>query len=333
MGFPVGFNTFVPSLEASGNLVVNYSRKPDSFAINKYVGIKKVDKDAGKYLYISPDNAMRVSNPNKWVWQDGADAPKNYILQDFDFRNYTNQRYAFPFIIGNRAVEQAAWDIIAAYAAMSAQAALTSRTLVVQDLLTTTANWGTHTDTATNLGDGKWDAGTTSAPYILKTLQAVSQIISKDTGGVVGPRDLNLVVNPNTAQAMNASAEIQDYIKGSYDARARILGDSGFSPWGPTSIYSFPVVVEDAVVDTSNIGGTSSKEFALPDGYALILARPNVLVNTESTYNTCTLFMSEEMTVETKLDYDNRRTDGRVVENYSAVITASASGYLVTAVT
>ena len=333
MGFPSGYNTFVPSLEASGSLVVNFSRAPSTFSINKYVGIKKVDFDTGKYLYISPTTAARVGDPNKFKWVDNADAPTNYLLEDFNFRNYSNNRYAFAFQAGNRAIEQAAWDLVASYAEIAAQAAMNARTLVVQDVLTDTANWGTHTAAASSIG-GKWDAGTTADPNILQCLNYAAQQINLGTGGIInGQAELQLVVNPNTAQAMNASAEIQDYLKGSYDARARILGDAAFTPWGPSSIYGYNVVVENAVIDDSNIGSSANPSYALPDGYALLLARPNVLVNSESTYNTCTLFMSEEMTVETKLDNDNRRTVGRVVENYSAVITAEASGFLFTAVT
>jgi len=42
------------------------------------------------------------------------------------------------------------------------------------------------------------------------------------------------------------------------------------------------------------------------------------------------LFMSEEMTVETRDDIDNRRLQGRVVEEYDVVLTSTAAGFLLT---
>jgi hypothetical protein len=43
------------------------------------------------------------------------------------------------------------------------------------------------------------------------------------------------------------------------------------------------------------------------------------------------MFIEEEMTVEVMRDTNNRRTVGRVVENWDMVATAPASSYLFTA--
>jgi hypothetical protein len=49
-------------------------------------------------------------------------------------------------------------------------------------------------------------------------------------------------------------------------------------------------------------------------------------------FSTAHVFAHEEMTTETKDDVDNRRTLGRVVENYDVQIVAPATGYVLTAV-
>ena len=50
------------------------------------------------------------------------------------------------------------------------------------------------------------------------------------------------------------------------------------------------------------------------------------------TFSTITCFEYENMTAETKDDPDNRRVKGRVVDDIDVEMTASASGYLITAV-
>jgi hypothetical protein len=45
------------------------------------------------------------------------------------------------------------------------------------------------------------------------------------------------------------------------------------------------------------------------------------------------LFMHEEMTIETKVEIDNRRTIGRCVEDFDAQVVSPISGYLLTEVT
>lgn len=334
-GYASGFNTFVPSFEASGHLVVSFSRNPKSFALNRYVQIVPVTKSVGYFLNLTAAEAARVINTNlsDFIWPDGNAAPDgNWGLESFTFVKYSTSRYAYPFAMGRKAEEQADWNILAHHAAIKAQQAMTARTLQILTLATTTGNWGSHTDTATNLSGGKWDAGTPTAPYIKKSLNAAAHVIMKDTLGVVQPKDMVLVIAPNLATKMSESQEVHTYLKENPIALDVLKGNENVNAvWGlPPSIYGYPIVVEDTV-RVSTHKDTRTADYALSGDVALLVSRPGGLVGVEGTpsFSTLTVFAYEEMSVEQRDDPDNRRVMGRVVDDFASALTASAAGYLI----
>lgn len=336
-GYPSGTNTFVPSFEASGQLVVGFSRNPKSFPLNRYVQVVPVTQSIGYYLNLTAEEAARVVNSNlaDFIWPDGNAAPDgNWALESFEFKRFATTRYAYPFALGQKSVQQSQWDILAAHAAIAAQKAMTARTVAVLGVLTTAGNWGDHTDTATSLGGGKWDVGAGLTPYIKKTLNAAAQEIMKDTLGVVQPKDMVLVITPAAASKMSESPEIHDYLRENVIALDVLKGSENVNAaWGlPPSLYGYPLVIEDAVRVTSRKNATKVAGYAMGDDNALLLSRPNGLVGVEGSpsFSTATIFAYEEMTVESREDADNRRTLGRVVDDFDAVLTASASGYFIT---
>lgn len=340
-GYPSGTNTFIPSFEASGKLQVEFSRNPKRFAVNKYIKVKPVKRDIGYYLTITAEEAARVINSNlaDFVWSDGQEAPLgNDNNESFNYSKYATKRYAFPFNMGQKAVEQADWDIIASHARIAAQKAMTARTLNICTVMTTSGNWGSNTDTATNLGGGLLDAATSSTPYIKKTINAVAEAILKATIGVATRDDLIMVMNPHTASLIGQSQEIIDHLKQSPFALAQIRGDvpSQSGQWGlPDTLYGVKVVVEDAVRVTSKKGATKATTYCLPNQDVIFLTRPEGLMGSEGVpdFSTIQLFSYEDMTVENKRDPDNRRELGRVVDDYDVQLVAPASGYLVTSAT
>ncbi len=335
--FPSGMNTFVPSFDATGQLIVGYSRKPKDFPLNEYVTLIPVKRSTGYYLKLTPENAARILSGNvaDFVWHDGNDAPSGeWNTESHEFVQYFTTRYAFPFRLGYKAVQQADWKILAVHAANVAQQAMTGRTLNVVTKLTTAANWpSAHTSaTATALGvGGDLGAGTGADPRIKKAINKMAQQILKATLGVVRPRDLKLVMSPVLADRLGRSQEMHDYVKSSPFALAQIRGDSPSQNgvWGlPDQIYGVPVVVEDAVRVTSRKGATLTSGFIFPDNGLLMVARPGQLVMEGGrAFSTAVLFMFEEMTVESKDDPDNRRNQGRVVEDYAAELASTISGY------
>jgi hypothetical protein len=62
IAYPGGNNTFVKDLDASGRLITEFSRNPDEFALNSYIQLSNVQKAAGYYLKITPEEAARRSS-------------------------------------------------------------------------------------------------------------------------------------------------------------------------------------------------------------------------------------------------------------------------------
>lgn len=335
-GGPNG-NTYVPSFEASGEIVVQYSRNPKDFALNSYITLTPVEKSTGYFLSIQPDNAARIlsATSSDFIWPDGNDAPTGaWNTEAFTFSPFNTVRYNYPFRLGYKAVEQAVWKIIASHAAMAAQQCMTSRTLEVATLLDTDGSYPTgHYATATSLGGGFWSDGTAANPIIKKTLNAAAQTIQKDTVGVVRPRDLVLVISPTAADLMASSQEIHTYLAQSPSALAQVRGDvpSQNGLWGlPDILYGYRLAIEDAVYGSTPKGAqTFSPGYIKGSNTAWLVARPGQLVGTEGapSFSSCHLFVYEEMTVESKDDVDNRRHTGRVVDDRGVKMVSGASAF------
>jgi hypothetical protein len=335
---PGGSNTYVKDFRSSGKLQVAFSRNPKKFALANYAQIVPVERDSGFYLNINVEQAGRLTSDSlsEFVWPDGADAPDNNDgTEKFNFKDYRTVRYAYPFKLGQKAREQADWDIEKTEAAIKAQLAMTARTQKVVSALRTEANWdSTHViDVASISGNtGPWDVSTTARQDIKRSLHYADEVIAMDTLGVVSCEDMQLVMSPNTAKAIARCQEIVDHIKQSTEAYSQVKGETG--KWGkyglPDHLYGYPIQIEDAVKVTSVRGAaTTTRARVMPDGVAFLLSRVGGLVseNDGPNFSTLTIFVYEDMSVETKDDPDNRRMRGRVVDDFDAVLTAPASGF------
>lgn len=338
--FPGASSTFVPSFEGSGRLQVEFSRNPNSFALPQYAKIIPVTNNAGYYLKIDTAGAVRMPDLNGFRWPDGQDRPRGKAA-GFDFLPYLTERFSFPFEVGQLAASQAVWDIIGSHARMQAQLAMTARVVSAASVLTTSANWSGNTGTATAIGGGIWSTSSTANNYIKKTLDAVKASILRSTRGVVQDADLMLVVDPVGAALIANSPEYKQYLVNHEQAIAALEMKPGsiWNRWGLLPfLYGLRVVVDDTVRMTSLEGATDA--FAWPfsgiggglNTCALVLARLNGLMGVQNApeFSTVSIFTKEDMTVETKDDVDNRRTEGRVVDDYDVVLTAPASGYFIT---
>lgn len=341
--YPGQFNTYLISHDATNNLIVAYSRNPKDFACAEYMQIVPVTKTTGAYLKITPEEAGRVldSTLTAFRWDDGQESPEhNEGLESHDWATYRAARYAFGFNLGDLTVEQASWDILSMHAQIHAQQAMTARTVSVQNKLLTTSNWDSnHFSTAASIpNSGQFDQGTVTNLYLKQALNYAAQKTIKDTLGQVKPKDLVTVMNPADAAAISMSQEVHSYIKESPFALAQLRGDSPSQngKYGmPDYIYGYRIIIEDAVKTTSAKGATTAHAYVMTTQNVLMLARVGGIEARYGgpSFSTATLFMMEEMTVETKRDDDNRRTKGRVVENYDIVMTAPIAGYLFTSAT
>lgn len=337
-------NTFVPSLEATGNMVVDFSRNIQSFALNKYVQIVPVDKSVGLYAKLGIDEGARILQTNlaNHLWGEGADAPSDRDQGETHvFLPYTTKRYFFGYRVGAKSVAQAPWDILAKNGRMKAQQAMTARTMVTLSKLTTGANWPTANTSAVSsiFGvTGKWNLSTTARNDIKRSIDHAIETIHLATNGAIEPGDFKLVMSPKCARKISVCQEIVDFIKGSPDAREYLGNKLGpNAQYGlPANLYGVEIVIENAVRVSSKKGATRAADYVLTDSTPFLVSRPGGLVapagsNEAPNFATACLFMYEEMTVESKHDTDNRVHKGRVVEEYVPEITAGVSGFLFTA--
>jgi hypothetical protein len=97
---------------------------------------------------------------------------------------------------------------------------MTLRGVGIGSALETTGNWdASHildvddgtTDVPGNTGS--WELSTSQRQDIKRSLNVARGLIHKHTLGVVKRRDLQLVVNPNTAMRLGESQEIIDFVK------------------------------------------------------------------------------------------------------------------------
>lgn len=341
--YPGGSNTYVKDHRATGNLVISFSRNAKDFPFNRYVQYRPVEKDAGYYLKITAENAARVvgSSFSEFVWPDGADAPRrNAGTEKFAFADYKTTRLAPDFTLGYKSRDQAGWDIQALEQAFHEQQAMTIRGVRIASVLQTTSNWdASHildvddgtTDVPGNTDS--WELSTTQRQDIKRSLNRGTQLIQQHTLGVVKRKDLVLVMNPVTAQRLGESQEIIDFIKQAPDSWKILRGEyeNLNSQWGmPDMIYGVPIVVDDTVVVTTARGATTpTYAYTLDNGKCFLVARPGGLMANAAagpSFSTLMGLFYEEMTVETKDDPDNRRVNGRVVEDYDIVPTAFVSG-------
>lgn len=337
-------NVYVPFFNIQGGLIVAFARNPAAFPLNLYCQVVPTDRMVGKYLYIDPAQAGRITDKtlNQFAWPDGQPAPQgNWAKQEFEFRDYATQRYVYPWALGFQTVQQASWDIINSHAHVAAQQAMTARAIKVFEALNS-ASWGNNTVASS----GDWGNGTATNPIIKKTVNAAAKKILQSTVGAVNPRDMILVVNPNTATKMAESQEVHTYLKESVPALEVLRGTISDGEqlyrrnavWGlPPTLYGYKLVVEDTVVvSTAKKAGSTTTEFVMPDGVAYLLSRPGGLEGLygHPTFSTVVIFTyrPEEMLPEHMTDQNNRLHLGRVIDNFAAVVVAPAAGVKITGV-
>lgn len=340
---PASSNTYVPVALAKDKLLVDFARDPKKFKVAQYTQVVSVDKDTGYYLYLDPDEAGRVLNSDArdFVWYDAADAPRRHAgTQEFEFRPYRTQRYAFDFQIGWKAARQASWDIIARHAAAKAQQAMTVRTQLAANVLLDSSNYAAnHVINATS-AHGAWSTSPTSgtgAFAILNTLTAAAEVILDDTLGMVTKDDLVLVMGSGLARLIAKAPEITEMLKyqAGFDFIRGASERTNVSYGVPESLHGFKVVVDETRKATSKKGGARAVSSVWPNNQAVLLARPGGMEGAANVINfaACCFFMYEEMTVEQRDDPDNRRVEGRVVEDYDVRLVAPAAAVLITNIT
>lgn len=338
--YPSQTNVYLPSYEASGKLTIDYSRKPSDFRVMSYLQMQKVTKTTGKYLVFKPNQAGYIPSTtlNEWRWPDGQDGmAHNDNWKEFQWSPYNCDRYKFDWAVGNLTIDMADFDLVANLSAMTAQQCMTARSVAAATILNDSTQFGSTSAVTSIAGvSTKWDVSALTDRSIAKSLLYGAQQIQKATLSAVKISDLHLIINPVLAGKMSQSGEIAQYLAQSPFALPFMKdgADADFvASWGlPPRYQGVRIVVDDTTKNTAGRGSTINSSYVLSDTQAALVARPGSLIAPEGapSFSFITIFMQEEMTVEVMRDTNNRRTVGRVVENWDMAATAPASGFLFT---
>lgn len=346
---PGGSNTFIRDWNATGKLQYEFTRNPKSFPMNQWCAIKSVKKTAGYWKRIKSEVAARVVSKNDFAWARGADMPANPLqLESFAWAPYLTERLTYQFGLDYDAIDQAESDIVAEHARINAQTAMTVREYQLGTVATTAGNWTSisgqaRTDTATNLGGGQWKDSSATNQYILKTFNAVRISVNKATVGVIGSdKGLVCVVNPTGAKHIRESPEVIDFIKQQASSGEMLKGTAFFQKWGlPEYLYGVKMVVEDTVRISTRPGLTPTSGYILADTVAIFATVTEELgkgdgnlkaADASPIFDTFTLFVYEDMTVESIDEPKHRRKMSRIVDDWDLQLTLPESGYYVTAI-
>lgn len=335
-------NTYVRSMDATGNLVIHYSRDPKSFPLARYAKYHPVKKTTGLYLQIKAEEAARIINSGlqDYIWYDGNDRPIRTEAEEFRLIDYRTERYDFPWAYGKKTIEEADFPVVPIQQQVQAHKAMVARTLKASTLLQNTSNYDAGHYAAVNDIDGVvdyWDVSTVDESNIKRSILYGIEQIEKDTFGMVKQEDLVLVMNPTTARRISTAPEILDFVKQQATAPGIVQGKDPFiAKYGlPKYLHGVEVLVDNTFYISSRAEATTqTKTYCYSNGYAVLMARPGSIeapAGGGPSFSSLTYFFLEEMTVEQKDDVDNRRISGHVVDDYAVALTSPASTFLFTA--
>lgn len=342
VGYPGGINTYIPTLDISGNLMVEYSRNWKSFALNRIVNVRPTKKPRGVYLRFNPKDQVRIQPNNNW--NPGNLRPVGFQNSlGFEQVEYTTKRYNYNVTLDQRTVDVTDWPIMKSHSNALGQQAMTNRSVITYNKLTTSGTYdAAHVKTSTQLGgwsSGFIDGGSTADPRIKKVLDAASQIIQKATGGRIRQGQLSVAFNSKSAQTLSVTRELREYVMQNPDAWKNVtLDDTNLNhAYGlPARLYGYNVVVDDTFYNPENRGSTAETDApsvpAWPDNTALVFLREGDLEVPDggSTFSTCHLFAYEDMTVETFPDTRNRLVYLDVTDEFVPEVVSKVSAVLVT---
>lgn len=349
---PGPYNVFIPGAKASGNLVVDFSRNINDFALLKYCQLVPTDNTLGIWYQMGLDQRARVVDADLAAdrWADGTYRPKpNNRAEYFQEKEFRTKRYSYADTLGWLTSEQATWDEKERRSRSLAQEAMTKRTnSVLTKLLTSSEYASTHVfdmsgaTGITGVSSGvKMSAGTAANPVIKRCLNWVKKLITLDTRAAVKGNDLTIVMGPQTAEGLSVSQEIVELVKQSVAGLAYLnLKDGELFPredYGlPRQLYNCEYIIEDTVKVTTERGYniTQTGSFAMPSGSLLVLYKPNSLTGVEGgrSFSTVSLYVHKdgEMKLETKDESFHRLTEMAITDDFDVQMTAPVTGALFT---
>ena len=344
--FISGFNGYIP--QATGQ-VVGFIRKPENFALNRYIKYIPTPVKNAAYVQLGFDQSVRVYSDDAMAWEDGAarDQMGEDNKQSFQYIPFRTFRRNRAWTLGWEAIAQTKdWKLKPAHMDMTISQIMTNRVNNMVLFMTNPANWGTNTATANTLNGGRgfWSKASDNPKdpgynAIFRTIQNAVQRVHLATNGMVGPGDFKFVVSPPTAIEMSQAPEIVNYMR--EQAGSREIVERGLDPqyqrWGlPMMFKGYEFVVEDAVIVTeqakaSGVEATLNRMYCMPDNMCVMVARPGVLDGEYGTREYATLQIyhyGNLLEVEGFDDPENHRIKGHVSEDTKNVA-VNVTGFLI----
>lgn len=356
--------SWLPNWEKSQQLV-GYLRDPKKFRINEYIAFRPALSNIGVYYKLDPKQGRRFVGPDDYLWPEGAARPDGSADQmRFAMIPYRTQRRNIPCHIGQRTVDNAAWDMILNTAQWQMQRQMTVLTNQIMAVLESSSNWGSNYNTFSQLASGTTghfvtDASTTNN-YIKTALDTALININLATGLGLEPSDLNIVLSPNAAQKFSVTNEVIDFVKQSryagpfLEGQWRSEGRERYNFSLPTMFHGYNIVVENASQVLANVlDDTTSPTFCKSDNSAIILLKEperegdsvgseNQVAMNMSTFQVFYYSPPEGSDAEKQrgpgglavleafTDTYNRRVSSHVVWDVDFALAAPETGYLIT---
>jgi hypothetical protein len=350
------YSGFVPQLTGQ---VIAFVRDSKKFKINRYVQFIPADATVGLYWKMERDEQVRDIADDS-AWADGSSRKYGEgVSVSFDTASYQTIRRNEKFTLGEIQIKQAqklgGLPLKKIHTDAATSITMTKRTGRFLTLLELDATWSTsgHVKTAAQLsglvGDNaKWknasdDPASPSYLAIWKAISAAWLHIQLDTNGAVTMDDLRLVINPELAQEMAQSGEINNYIRQTAEARKNLEGDL----WPNLEQYGLPqkyrgveIVVEDAMKVTTKkkAAGTEAtgtdRVWLKAKTNALLVSRPGGIDGEVGpSASTVQCYHHEGLIqVEAFSDAEDRLVRGHVCEDVDEVVSAEYSGYKINGV-
>lgn len=341
-GNPGGQDTYVPLLELSGNLMIEYARNlhHTSLAINRACRVTPVKNTYGTYLQFNPlDLARNVNIPYDPDWAPGTLRPTGFESNlQFKTLTFRCDRKNHGKTLDKLGVDLANWPIMKAHTEALAQDAMTYRAIKVYNKMFDSTQYdATHVFSATTAsGTGFLSGGTIADPRIKNAFDYAARIIMKDSMGKVQFGGLSVLMNHNTALKLSSTRELREYLAQQVNSEAQLRLDRGKSlndAFGlPDRLYGYNVIVDSLFYSAVNKGNASlSGTPVIADNQILVCLAdgPQEVPEGAPSYNTCHVFSYEEMTVESTEDTRNRLVFLDIVNNFTPEIVAPVTACLI----
>lgn len=259
--------------------VIGYVRDPRKNKLNEYLQYVWSPKPTAYYTRVERDAFLRRKKGAQAIWQDGDSRPlDNGNKLRHKVASVETIRTNYSWHLGYQTIKNSdLYRVQPSHVTLATSQAILERYTKVYDILEASGNYGS-TDSATNLGGGKWDVGTASAPYFAKGILAAANAIYLATGGVVEITDLICVLSPTAALKIGASAEMHAWYSNSVYAKEMATNPHGMvnRQWGlPPEYMGMKLIVEgkqytDSAQDDAGTDSATLSYFKSDDNASII---------------------------------------------------------------